>query len=191
MREKTVSDTKLLKGKAWVFGDILDVDFDICPIEVTKAEHKPKTEQDWGKLCMINLDPEFPDKVKEGDFIVAGENMGYGHDHETGPLAIKGCGISAVICESTNRNFLRNTVHVGVPVIELPGIKTKVKQGDELEVNLKAGTIKNLTTGEGMNFAPYPDFLLEIIEAGGLYPLLREKLARGEVPMYARIPGPE
>jgi 3-isopropylmalate/(R)-2-methylmalate dehydratase small subunit len=182
-------DTKNFRGKAWVFGDILDVDFDICPIEATKGAGKPKTEKEWGKYLMINLDPEFPQKVKEGDFIIAGENMGYGHDHESGPLAIKACGVSAVICESTNRNFLRNTVHVGVPVIELPGIKSQVKQGDELEMNLKAGTVKNLTTGQTMNFAPYPDFLVEIIEAGGLYPLLREKLAKGEVPLYARIPG--
>lgn len=184
-------DITKLKGKAWVFGDILDVDFDICPIEATKVGlDKPKTEKDWGKYCMTNLDPDFPKKVQEGDFIIAGINFGYGHDHESAPLSIKGCGVSAVICESTNRNFLRNAVHIGVPVIELPGIKSKVKQGDELEVNLKTGTVQNLTTGETMKFAPYPDFLLEIIEAGGLYPLLREKLAKGDVPMYARVPPP-
>jgi 3-isopropylmalate/(R)-2-methylmalate dehydratase small subunit len=184
-----MSEFRKLKGRAWVFGDILDVDFDICPIEATKGP-RPQTEKEWGKYCMTNLDPEFPNKVKEGDFIIAGENMGYGHDHESGPLAIKGCGVSAVICESTNRNFFRNAVHIGVPVIELPGIKSKVSQGDELEVDLSAGVLKNLTTGEEISFAPYPDFLLEIIEAGGLYPLLREKLAKGEVPLYAQVPPP-
>lgn len=184
-------DSKKLKGKAWVFGDILDVDFDICPIETTKGEGRPKTEKDWGKYLMINIDPDFPNKVKPGDFIIAGENMGYGHDHESGPLAIKACGVAAVICESTNRNFLHNTIHVGVPVIELPGVKNKVKQGDELEVDLKAGTIRNLARGETMKFTPYPDFLLEIIEAGGLYPLLRKLLPKGEVPMYARVPPPQ
>jgi 3-isopropylmalate/(R)-2-methylmalate dehydratase small subunit len=183
-------DTTKLKGKAWVFGDILDVDFDICPIEATKSEDIPKTEKDWGKYCMTNLDPDFPKKVKEGDFIIAGENFGYGHDHESAPLSIKACGVSAVICESTNRNFLRNSVHIGVPVIELPGIKSKVNQGDELEVNLKTGTLKNLTTGKAVKFTPYPDFLLEIIDAGGLYPLLRELLPKGEVPIYARVPLP-
>ncbi|HTY82282.1 MAG TPA: 3-isopropylmalate dehydratase, partial [Dehalococcoidales bacterium] len=162
-------DTSKLRGKAWIFGDILDVDFDICPIETTKGLNRPKTEKEFGAFCMTNIDPDFPKKVKEGDFIIAGINFGYGHDHESAPLSIKGCGVSGVICESTNRNFLRNSVHIGVPVIELPGIKSKVKQGDELEVNLKAGTMKNLTTGESMIFSPYPDFLLEIIEAGGLY----------------------
>jgi 3-isopropylmalate/(R)-2-methylmalate dehydratase small subunit len=183
-------DTRKMKGKAWVFGDILDVDFDIYPIELTKGEGRPKNEKDYGKYCMANIDPEFHNKVKEGDFIVAGENFGYGHDHETAPLSIKGCGVGAVICECTNRNFLRNSVHIGVPVIELPGVKSKISQGDELEVDLRAGTVKNLTTGKTMKFAPYPDFLLEIIEAGGLYPLLREKLAKGDVPMYARVPPP-
>ena len=86
-------DNKKLKGKAWVFGDILDVDFDICPIEATKGEGRPKTDKDWGKFLMVNIDPEFHNKVKPGDFIVAGENMGYGHDHESGPLAIKACGV--------------------------------------------------------------------------------------------------
>jgi 3-isopropylmalate/(R)-2-methylmalate dehydratase small subunit len=80
---------------------------------------------------------------------------------------------------------------VGVPVIELPGIKSKVRQGDELEMDLKAGAIKNLTTGEMIKFTPYPDFLLEIIEADGLYPLLRKLLPKGEVPMYARIVLPQ
>lgn len=189
------SDTSKLKGKAWVFGDILDVDFDICPIEAMmeamKIADRPKTEKDWGKFCMTNLDPTFPEKVQKGDFIIAGLNMGYGHDHESGPLSIKGCGVSAVICESTNRNFLRNSIHIGVPIIELPGIKEKVNQGDELEVDLKTGTIENLTTGETMKFKPYRKFLLEIIEAGGLYPLLREKLLKGEVPLYAQVPPPQ
>jgi 3-isopropylmalate/(R)-2-methylmalate dehydratase small subunit len=126
-----------------------------------------------------------------GGFIIAGLNMGCGHDHESAPLSIKGCGVSAVICESANRNFLRNSIHIGVPVIELPSVKSKVSQGDELEVNLKTGTIQNITTGETVKFAPYPDFLLEMIEAGGLYPLLREKLAKGEVPLYAQVPPPQ
>jgi 3-isopropylmalate/(R)-2-methylmalate dehydratase small subunit len=186
-----MAENKKLKGKAWVFGDILDVDFDICPIEATKGEGRPKTKKDWGKFLMINIDPDFPKKIKPGDFIITGENMGYGHDHESGPLAIKACGVSAVICESTNRNFFHNTINVGVPIIELPGIKNKVQQGDELEMDLKAGTINNLTTGETVKFTPYPDFLLEIIEADGLYPLLKKLLPEGKVPLYARIPPPQ
>jgi len=185
-----MTENKKMIGQAWVFGDILDVDFDICPIEVTKGEGRPKSEKDWGKYLMINIDPDFPKKVKPGDFIIAGENMGYGHDHESGPLAIKACGVSAVICESTNRNFLHNTINIGVPVIELPGIKSQVSQGDRIEVDLRRGTLKNLTTGQSLKFAPYPEFLMEIIEADGLYPLLRKLLPKGQVPLYARVPPP-
>jgi len=180
-----MSEREKLVGKAWVFGDILDVDFDICPIEATRG--KVNTEEDFGKLCMTNIDPEFPNKVNRGDFIVAGENMGYGHDHESAPLAIKGCGIAAVICESTNRNFLRNSIHLGLPVIECPGVRGKIKEGEKLEIDLGAGMIRNLTSGEEIHFSPYPDFMLEIIDAGGIYPLLRNKLAKGDVPLYARI----
>lgn len=179
-----MSEINKLRGKAWVFGDILDVDFDIYPIE--NLRENPMTEKDYGKYCMTNLDPEFPKKVKKGDFIVSGENMGYGHDHESAPMSIKGCGIAAVICESTNRNFLRNSIHMGLPVIECPGIKGIVNEGDEITVELRAGTIENISTGKVISFQPYPDFMLEIIEAGGLYPLVRQKLAEGDVPIYAR-----
>jgi 3-isopropylmalate/(R)-2-methylmalate dehydratase small subunit len=181
-----MSDRDKLTGKAWVFGDILDVDFDICPIEATRG--KLKTEEDYGKLCMTNIDPEFPKKVSRGDFIVAGENVGYGHDHESAPMAIRGCGIAAVICESTNRNFFRNSIHLGLPVIECPGVQSKIKEGEKLEIDLGAGRIKNLTSGEEIHFPPYPDFMLEIIDAGGIYPLIRKKLAEGDVPLYARVP---
>lgn len=180
-----MSERNKLKGKAWVFGDILDADFDICPVEATWD--RPQTEEDWGKYCLTNVDPEFPKKVRKGDFMVAGENMGYGYGHnESGFLSIKGCGIAAVICESTNRIFFRNAIHAGLPVIELKGIKSKVKEGDEIEVDLRGGVIKNLTTGEELIFAPFPDFMLEIIDAGGVYPLIKKMLADGNVPIYLR-----
>jgi 3-isopropylmalate/(R)-2-methylmalate dehydratase small subunit len=176
-------DSKKLRGNAWVFGDILDVDWEIFPFElvIPLMLQGKGTEEEYGKHCMEVLDPDFPKKVKKGDFIVAGENMGYGHDHEFGPMAIKGAGVAAVICDSTNRNFYRNAFHIGLPVIEYKGIKEKVKQGDELEVDLAAGTLRNLTTGEKLKFQPVPDFLLEMITAGGLYPLLKRKLAEGKI----------
>jgi 3-isopropylmalate/(R)-2-methylmalate dehydratase small subunit len=182
-----MSENNTLTGNAWVFGDILDIDFDICPIEATRG-HRPRSEEEYGKLCMTNVDPEFPQKVGRGDFIIAGKNMGYGHDHESGPLAIKGCGIAAVICESTNRNFFRNSIHLGLPVVECEASKGRIKQGDRLQVDLAGGKITNLTTDEVLRFQPYPEFLLEIIDAGGLYPLIRQRLAEGDVPLYARVP---
>ncbi len=180
-----MSNSNNLRGRAWVFGDIIDADFDICPFEAPWDHSQIKGE--WGKYCMTSKDPEFPQKVQKGDFLVAGENMGYGYGHsESGFLSIKECGIAAVICESTNRNFFRNGIHAGLPVIEYKGIKSKVKGGDELEVNLSSGLIKNLTTGEELHFSPYPDFMLEIVNAGGIYPLLKKMLTGGDVPIYLR-----
>lgn len=133
------------------------------------------------------VDPDFPKKVQKGDFLVAGENVGYGRDHDGGPRALIGCGVAAVICESTNRNFFRNCINLGLPVIEYKGIKEKVKQGDELEVDLRAGTIVNLTTSEKVKFSPLPEFLIEMLEAGGIYPLIKEKLKTGDVPLFVKM----
>ena len=107
--------------------------------------------------------------------------MGYGHDHERASIAIKGAGVAAVICESTNGNFMRNSAWLGLPVVECPGVQKKVKQGDELELDLAAGTIKNLTTGAALSFDSYPDFLLDMIESGGLYPQLKKQVEAGKI----------
>ena len=179
---------KKLKGKAWVFGDILDVDWDIISFETLRELRLQgeATMEEMGKYCMAEIDPDYSKKVKKGDFIIAGENMGYGHDHETAPISIKGAGVGGVICASTNRNFLRNAIHVGLPVIEYKNIKDHVTEGDILEVDLRSGTILNLTTDNELTFPPYPDFLIEIIEAGGLYTLLKNQIPKGEIPIYAR-----
>jgi 3-isopropylmalate/(R)-2-methylmalate dehydratase small subunit len=173
---------KKLKGRAWIFGDVVDVDKDIFPSDVVKQlkEHGHITEEIAGKYAMTTLDPDFPSKIKKGDFIVAGQNMGYGNDHDRSSMCLKGAGVGAVICESTNGNFFRNSVEWGLPVVECPGIKAKVKEGDELELDLAAGTVKNLTDAALFHFAPYPDFLLDMLADGGLYPHLKKQVAAGK-----------
>ncbi|MFC1987467.1 3-isopropylmalate dehydratase [Chloroflexota bacterium] len=179
-----MSKIRELQGRSWVFGDLMDVDWEICAFDVyqqLKGQNIPITEEAVGKYCMINVDPDFPNKVKKGDFIVAGENFGYGHDHDHACIALKGAGVAAVLCESTNANFMRNSIHHALPVIVCRGIQKKVKEGDELKIDLKAGTIVNLSTNEEMRFVPPPDFLLEIIGAGGLYPHLEKQIREGRV----------
>jgi 3-isopropylmalate/(R)-2-methylmalate dehydratase small subunit len=175
---------KKIKGKAWVFGDIVDVDKDIFPSDIVdeiKEKHGLNiTPEVAAKYCMTTLDPDFPNKFKKGDLIVAGENFGYGSDHDRSSMALKGAGVAAVICDSTNGNFFRNTVDWGVPVAECPGFRAKVKEGDELELDLAAGTVKNLTTGANCNFDPYPEFLLEQLADGGRYPHLKKQVAAGK-----------
>ncbi|MBI4232817.1 MAG: 3-isopropylmalate dehydratase [Chloroflexi bacterium] len=176
---------KAMRGKAWVFGDTLDVDWEICPFEtliqiVHRVGFDGLTYEELGKYCMTKVDPDFPRKVQRGDFIVAGENMGYGHDHDHACMSIKGAGVAAVLCESTNANFLRNSIEHGLPVVELPGIKEVVRQGDELEVDLTNGYVRNLRTKAELKFAPYPSFLLDMLDAGGLYPHLAHQIKAGK-----------
>ena len=130
---------------------------------------------------MANVDPDFPKKVKKGDIMVAGSNMGCGHDHFQANLAIKQCGIACVIAESFDRNFFRNSIGVGLPIIEYKGINKEVKEGDEVEVDLNTGTIKNLTTGKTLRFKPFPDFLQDILEDGGMDPYADKMVAAGKV----------
>ena len=173
-----------MRGQAWLFGDILDVDYEICAVDVARTLREkglPLTAENLGQFCMTMVDPDFPKKVKKGDFIVAGENMGYGHDHDQACLAIKGAGVAAVLCDSTNSNFFRNCVDHGLPVVEYPGIHAATEQGDELEVDLATGRIRNLTKQKEFEFTPYPSSLLAIIEAGGLYPRLTQQVAEGTV----------
>ena len=167
------------KGKTWFFGDNLDVDFEIIPFR--KYDSGLIKDSELGNWCMTNVDPDFPKKVKKGDIMVVGTNMGCGHSHMQANLSIKQCGISCVIAESFDRNFFRNSIAVGLPIIEYKGINQSVKEGDELELDLHAGIIKDLTTGKILEFTPFPNFLLDILEAGSVEDHVNRLIAEGKV----------
>jgi 3-isopropylmalate/(R)-2-methylmalate dehydratase small subunit len=173
----------VLSGKAWCFEGIMDVDWEICPVEHLHAfkENPDQTYEqrlaELGQYCMTTVDPKFPQKVNRGDLIVGGEGFGYGHDHDHACMSIRGAGISAVICESSNSNFMRNSIHHGLAVVEVKGIMSGVTTGDNLEVDLARGLVRNITNRKTFTFVPYPDFILEIIKGGGLYKCLTEELA--------------
>src|SRR5262249_40292611 len=171
----------VLRGNAWVFRRMLDIDYEICSYNLCR-DLRADTAEALGKYCMVNVDPDFPKKVKKGDFIVAEDNMGYGHDHDHGCLSILGAGVAAVLCESAAPYFLRNSIEHGLPVVELPGIVAATAQGDALEVDLTVGHVRNLRTGKGLRFTPPPDFILEMIVAGGVYPLMKRMAAEGGLP---------
>jgi 3-isopropylmalate dehydratase, small subunit len=170
---------KIFKGKVWVFGNNLDVDKEIIPFR--ERELGLMRDGNYGKWVMTPVDPDFPKKVKKGDIMVVGSNMGCGHGHFEGIIGLKQCGISCVIAESFDRNFFRNSIALGLPIIECEGINQKVREGDILEVNLHEGHIKNLTNGEIMKFDPLPDFILEILESGGLEPYVTKQIAAGKM----------
>ena len=163
------------RGKAWKYGDNVDTDA-IIPARYLNVS----TAQELALHCMEDLDLSFAQAVQPGDVIVAGENFGCGSSREHAPLAIKGAGVRAVVDRSFARIFYRNAINVGLPILESPAAAEAVESGHELEINLEAGRIRNVTTGETYQAEPYPPFMMDIINAGGLVPYTRRKLESEE-----------
>ena len=120
------------------------------------------------KYCMEDIDKNFVKKVAKGDIIVAENNFGCGSSREHAPIAIKASGVSAVIANSFARIFFRNSINIGLPILESPEAVKAIKNGDEVEVNLTRGIIKNLTENKEYKAQPFPEFMRKIIKAGGL-----------------------
>ncbi len=151
-----------IKGKVWRFGNDIDTDL------IIPAKYLVTTDaKELGLHCLEGLKKDFPSEVKSGDIIVGGKNFGSGSSREHAPLAIKGAGIAAVIAPSFARIFYRNSINIGLPIIESPSVG-KFKDRDIIEIDFLAGNISNLTTGENLSFQSYPQFLQRIIQAGGL-----------------------
>jgi 3-isopropylmalate/(R)-2-methylmalate dehydratase small subunit len=127
--------------------------------------------------CMEDIDAEFVDRVKDGDVIVAGANFGCGSSREHAPIAIRASGVSCVIAKSFARIFYRNSLNIGLPIVECASLADEAEAGDELAVDLDAGTAKNLTKGTEHGFAPLVGPAAELVEAGGLVPLVKARLS--------------
>ncbi|MCS6928441.1 MAG: 3-isopropylmalate dehydratase small subunit [Saprospiraceae bacterium] len=158
--------TLLLRGRAHVYGDNIDTDR-IIPGKYTKT-------LDASALAahvMEDLDPDFRERLKPGDFVVAGNNFGCGSSREQAPVALQTAGVSAVIARYFARIFFRNAINIGLPVLEIPD--HDISMGDELEVNLSTGRVHNYTTGQTYWAKPLPDIMLRILQAGGLVNYLR------------------
>lgn len=158
-----------MKGKVWKFGDDIDTDI-ILPGRYLIYTDEERLSQH----CMEGLVENFKEKIDEGDFIVGGKNFGCGSSREHAPIAIKGCGIGAVIAESFARIFYRNATNVGVPLLEAPGINKILEEGDTIEVDMDKGIITT-PKGETCEFKKLPPFMLEILENGGLIEYLKNK----------------
>lgn len=158
-----------MKGKVHKFGNFINTDL-IIPFRFKSRTNDPV---ELAKYSMYGVDPDFPKKVKKGDFIVAGENFGGGSSREQAPISIKYAGISAVLAESFARIFFRNSFTIGLPVLEVPGISKAVKQGDRLDVNLQKGTV-TLSSGKTLKANPVSGFLKDLQKAGGLKPYYKK-----------------
>jgi 3-isopropylmalate/(R)-2-methylmalate dehydratase small subunit len=162
-------------GRVWKYGDNVDTDA-IIPARYLNVS----APEELAKHCMEDLDSSFVEGVQAGDVIVAGENFGCGSSREHAPLAIKASGIRCVVARSFARIFYRNSINVGLPILESEAAADEVKAGQRLEIDLEAGLIRNLSTGKSYEAEPYPPFMMEIIHAGGLVPYTRQQLeARG------------
>jgi 3-isopropylmalate dehydrogenase/3-isopropylmalate/(R)-2-methylmalate dehydratase small subunit len=165
-----------LRGNAWRFAGLLDVDWEICPRTIDqelRRRGREATDAELGEHCMSVLDPTFAQRVQPGDFLVGEEGFGYGHDHFHACRSIKGCGVAAVLCESATAYFIRNSFNLGLVVLEIPGVFAATTTGDALALDLAAGTLTNQTTGWQAEFAVLPDFLLELLDAGGIYEIVQ------------------
>jgi 3-isopropylmalate/(R)-2-methylmalate dehydratase small subunit len=159
------------KGKAWIFGDDINTDL-IIPgkyLELVDPE-------EMAEHAMEGIDPDFPKKIQKGDIMVGGTNFGCGSSREHAPLALKYAGIGAVIAESFARIYYRNSINIGLPALECPGITKAVNEGDLLELDVTGGIVKNTRTGTELSFKPLPDFMVEVLNDGGLVPYLKKNM---------------
>ena len=159
-----------LNGKVFKYGDNVDTDVIIPARYLNTSEPGALAAH-----CMEDIDEDFADEVKEGDMIVAGKNFGSGSSREHAPLAIKSAGVSCVIAESFARIFYRNAINIGLPILESPTAVKNIEKGTDLEVNLDTGVIKNLDKDESYQAEPFPDFMQEIIKAGGLIEQIKDR----------------
>jgi 3-isopropylmalate/(R)-2-methylmalate dehydratase small subunit len=150
-----------LRGRVIKYGD--DVNTDV----IIPSRYLVHTDpRELAKYAMAGLDGEFNMKVKERPILVAGRNFGCGSSREQAPVSLKHAGVKCVVAESFARIFYRNSVNIGLPVLECPGVNSAVEDGDEVSVNLGRGVVNNLTKKAGLNGLPAPGFLLEIMEKG-------------------------
>ena len=163
----------MIRGRVHKFGDHIDTDA-IIPAGCSHLSDPAEL----GPHCMENIDPAFARRVSPGDIIVAGSNFGCGSSREFAPWAIQGAGISCVIAKSFARIFFRNAINIALPLLACPAAVEGTEEKDLLEIDLGLGEIRNLTRNKGFTALPYPEFIRELISAGGLLEYARRLLVQ-------------
>lgn len=152
-----------IEGSVFRYGDNVDTDVIIPARYLNTSDAK-----ELAAHCMEDIDATFTSSVKQGDIVVAGKNFGCGSSREHAPIALKGAGISCVIAETFARIFYRNALNIGLPILECPEAAERIQAGDRVTIDLVSGTVADLTTGETFQAEPFPPFMRELIDAGGL-----------------------
>jgi 3-isopropylmalate/(R)-2-methylmalate dehydratase small subunit len=161
----------MLKGKVHKYGANVDTDA-IIPARYLNVSDPAEL----AKHCMEDIDQDFVKRVKRGDIMMATTNFGCGSSREHAPIAIKAAGISCIIAKSYARIFFRNAINIGLPLLECDRAVAQTEAGDNLEVDLNKGRIKNVTRGTEFEAKPYPDFMAELIATGGLVEYTKRRL---------------
>lgn len=161
---------KSAKGSVFKYGDNVDTDV-IIPARYLNSSDPAEL----AAHCMEDIDKEFVGQVKKGDIIVADKNFGCGSSREHAPIAIKAAGVSCVIAETFARIFYRNSINIGLPIIECPEASREIKAGDEVEVDFDSGVITDLTTGKQFKGQAFPPFMQKIIDSEGLINYINNK----------------
>ena len=157
------------QGKVHKYGDNVDTDVIIPARYLNTADHK-----ELASHCMEDIDKEFTAKVKDGDIMVGGSNFGCGSSREHAPIAIKNSGISCVIAKTFARIFFRNSINIGLAILECPEASEKIENGDVVSIDFDTGVITNVTKNENYKAEPFPEFVKEIIKADGLMNSLKK-----------------
>lgn len=158
----------MLKGKVFKFGDGISTDH-IIPGRYTYLR---SNLPELAKHVLEDADPTFASRVKPGDFVVGGNNFGLGSSREHAPLVIKMAGVKAILAKTVARIFFRNAINLGLPVLICD--TDKINDGDEIEVDLGGGTIKDLTNGNKLTFGKIPNVMIKILDEGGLIPYIKK-----------------
>lgn len=157
------------KGTVFKYGDNIDTDVIIPARYLNTSDPK-----ELASHCMEDIDTEFIKKVKQGDIMVGEKNFGCGSSREHAPIAIKEAGISCVIAKSFARIFYRNSINIGLPILECEQAADEIKNGDEVEVDFSTGAIHDLTSGKSYQAQPFPEFIQDIIASGGLIEAVKQ-----------------
>jgi 3-isopropylmalate dehydratase small subunit len=157
-----------LRGRVWKFGDHIDTDV------MTSGKYLNLSMEEMKTHVFEAIRPEFSKEITHGDIIVAGRNFGCGSSRETAPVALKALGIGTVVAESFARIFYRNAIAIGLPAIACPGVSGLFDDGDEAEVSFTDKRVINTATGKALDFQPFPEEMLKVLECGGIEALLKQ-----------------
>jgi 3-isopropylmalate/(R)-2-methylmalate dehydratase small subunit len=162
----------MLKGKVLKYKDNVDTDVIIPARYLNTSDPK-----ELAAHCMEDIDKDFAKRVSLGDIMIAGKNFGCGSSREHAPIAIKESGISCIIAETFARIFYRNSINIGLPILECPQAAKEIEDGDEVTVDIKTGEIVNVTRGKSYQAQAFPTFMMELMKCGGLINYVKAKMA--------------